>query len=286
MIVFGSANSEDLAWEISKKLKTNLGKVESKRFPDGEIYLRIISDVKGKECAVIKRARTSDDLVELMLLLDALRDNGARLIHTVLPYLPYSRQDKQFKEGEALSAKTILKIIDELSDDIATVNCHFLGSEHEKVYNGVRLRNIDAVPLLVEYFKEKLSRPFVIAPDKGSVAYAKRAAELLNCDFNHLEKKRISGSDVIIKSKELDVTKDDILILDDMISTGGTIVKSAKVIRGWKPLSLNVGCVHGLFLNGIEQFKGVVDRLVCTNTLQTPISKVSVADVILEDLTR
>ncbi|MFH0861336.1 MAG: ribose-phosphate diphosphokinase [Candidatus Altiarchaeota archaeon] len=286
MLVFGSSNSEDLAWEVSKNLNAGLGKLEVQKFPDGELYVRVDSDVKGEELAVIKRTRTSDDLIELILTLDALRDSGARLIHTVLPYMIYSRQDKRFKKGEALSAKTLLKVLDELSDDITTVNCHFLRESDERVYHSVRIRNLDAIPQIVDYFRDKIRRPLVIAPDKGSMPYAQEAAELLDCEFNHLQKKRVSGKEVIIKSKELDVTRNDILILDDMISTGGTIAEAAKVIRGWKPQSINVGCVHGLFLNGIEQFKGTVDRLVCTNTLQTPISKVSVSDIIAGDLKR
>lgn len=284
MIVFGSEETADLAWEVSKQLGAEMGRLEIKRFPDGEFHTHILTDIKGKHCAVVKSLTSSDDIVQLFLLLDALKDNGANLVHTVIPYMAYARQDKQFTEGEALSAKTILKLLDELSDDITVVNCHFLREGGEFVKYGVRIRNLDAMPLLVEHFKSKLDKPLLVAPDKGSLGYAKDAAESMNCDFNHLTKKRISGREVIIKSKELDVKGKDVLILDDMISTGGTIVEVANVIRGWKPGSLNVGCVHGLFVEGLDKFKGVADRFVCTNTLKTPISKVSVAKVITESL--
>lgn len=284
MIVFGASDTTGLAWEVSKQLDCPLGKVESKEFPDGELYLKILSKVEGKSCAIIKSTRTSDDLVYTLLLADALRDNGALSVHAVAPYLMYMRQDKRFTEGEALSAKTILKLLDEVDDDVTTVNCHFLSEGGKKMFEGTWIRNLDAMPLMVDHFKPKLRNPIVIAPDKGSLGYAKKAAQQLDCEFNHLTKKRISGKDVIVKDKKLDVKGMDVLILDDIISTGGTIVEASRVIRGWKPASINVGCVHGLLLNGVEQFQGVVDRLVATNTLASPATKVSVAGLIADDL--
>ncbi len=284
MIVFGATEAGGLGWETAKQMNADVGKIESKKFPDGELYMRVLSDVKGKDCAVIRSIRTSDDLVGLILLLDALRENKAKMIHCVTPYLTYMRQDKMFASGEPISAKTVLRIIDELADDITTVNCHFNNEPGRFAYHNIVLRNIDATPALVDYFKGKVSKPTVIAPDKGSLAYAKRAAEQLDCEFNHLSKKRVSGEKVVIEDKKLDVRGKDVIMLDDIISTGGTIVEAAKVIRDWKPNSINVGCVHGLFLKGIEQFKGVVDRVVSTNTLETPVSKVNVAKLIITDL--
>lgn len=284
MIVFGLEMSAGLTWEVTKTLNAPHGKLNFKCFPDGECYVKVDTRVKGEEVAVIASTRTSDDFMNLFLTLDALREAGATQVHAVTPYLAYMRQDKVFEEGESLSARTILKLLDELADDITTVNCHFADDESACRFHGVHVRNLDATPLLAEYFKGKAGKPFVIAPDAGSLAFAKKAAQNLNCDFNHLHKKRVSGEEVVIKDKALDAEGRDVIILDDIISTGGTIVNACKVIRSWKPASINVGCVHGLFLNGVEQFGDVVDRLVTTNTLETPISKVSVAGLIAADL--
>jgi ribose-phosphate pyrophosphokinase len=284
MIVFGLEKSVGLGWEVSKLLKAEQGKLELKKFPDGEYYVKVNSRVKGREVAVVASTRSSDDLIELFLTLDALRGAGARMVHTVAPYLAYMRQDKVFTEGEALSAKTILRILDELSDDIAVVNAHFLDDEGRNVFHGVTIRNLDATPLLAEYFRDKVRKPFFIAPDAGSLQYAKKAAHHLDCDFNHLQKKRISGEEVIIRDKTIPAAGKDIIMLDDIISTGGTILNACRVIRGWRPASISVGCVHGLFLKGVDAFNEVVDRLVCTNTLETPLSKVSVASLIAKDL--
>ncbi|MBD3388084.1 MAG: ribose-phosphate diphosphokinase [Candidatus Altiarchaeales archaeon] len=286
MLVFGGTRSSGIAWSVAKALKSEVGKSEVKTFPDGEKYVKLLSKAEGRECAVVQSVRSNDDFMELLLMLDALRDMGAVQVHAIMPYMAYMRQDKRFTEGEALSAKTLLKVLDEFADSLTMINCHFLSEGGESFYKHVRFMNLDAVPLLVKYFRSKVKNPIVVAPDKGSMGYAKAAAEILDCDFNHLSKKRISGSEVVIKSKDLDVKGKDVIILDDIISTGGTIVESVKVIRGWKPASINVGCVHGLFLKGIESFTGVVDRLVSTDTLDNPVAKVNVADLIAEDLKR
>ncbi|MFH1403394.1 MAG: ribose-phosphate diphosphokinase [Candidatus Altiarchaeota archaeon] len=286
MIVFSGTKSTALAWEVSKQLKCPAGKTDIRKFPDGEIYVRVETEVAGKECAVIQSTRSSDDFMEIIFLMDALRDAGATQIHLMAPYLGYMRQDKVFKEGEALSAKTILKTLHELADSISTINCHFLNSGGETVFNSVNFMNLDAIPTIVDYMRKDLKNPVVIAPDKGSLTYAKAASEMLGCQFNHLEKTRISGEEVSVEDKKLNVNKKDVLMIDDIISTGGTIIEASKIIRKYRPASINVACVHGLFLSGVKQFQGVVDRIVSTNTIESPISKISVARIIADDLRR
>ncbi|MDD5112017.1 MAG: ribose-phosphate diphosphokinase [Candidatus Altiarchaeota archaeon] len=286
MIVFGGSNSVSLAWDVSKDIGAQLGKSEVKKFPDGEAYLRILSDVRNQDCAVIQSVRTNDHLVELLLFLDALRDQGAREVVAVLPYLAYSRQDKVFASGEALSAKTILKIIEELSSRIVTVNTHFMRGFGEGSFHRVRFTNLDAIPLLTSYLRPRMSHPMVIAPDAGSLGMAKYAAELMGCEFDHIKKKRISGSEVIIETKPLAVKGMDVLILDDIISTGGTIVKVADFVGEWKPKSINVACVHALFTNGLDIFRGKLDRIIATNTVESPISRVNVGPLIARELKR
>ncbi len=286
MFVFGGTNSTGLAWDVSKGIKADNGKTEIKSFPDGEKYVKVLSHVSGSECAVVQSVRSNDDFVELILLLDALRDQGALQVHAIVPYLAYMRQDKIFSDGEAFSAKTILRVLSEVSDSLATINCHFLTDGGEAVFQHVNFMNLDAIPSIVEYMGKKVSNPIFIAPDKGSLGFAKTGAVQLNCEFDHLSKTRMSGSEVEMELKDLDVKGLDVILLDDIISTGGTIIESTKVISHGRPASINVGCVHGLFLSGIESFKGSVNRLIATNTLDNPVSKVSVSDIIAQELLR
>lgn len=284
MIVFGGSNSVGLAWDVSKSTGAELGKSEVRKFPDGELYVKILSDVKHQDCVVIQSARSNDHLIELLLFLDALKDQGAREIIAVMPYMPYSRQDKVFSQGEALSAKTVLKLVDELSSRIITVNTHFMRTSGETLYHKIRFTNLDAIPLLVDYMKVRMKNPVVIAPDTGSLSMAKHASELLGCNFDHIKKKRISGEEVIIESKTLDVKGKDVLILDDIISTGDTIAKVADFAREWKPKSVSVGCIHALFTNGMDVFTGKLDRMISTNTVESPVSKVNVGPLIAREL--
>ena len=284
MIVFSGSSCAGLGRRVAEGMGMRLGEVKTGRFPDEEIYLRLLTPVAGEECVLLQSTLGNDNLVELLLFLDMLRDQGAAKIHAVVPYLGYARQDKTFNSGEALSAKTILKILLSLSDSITTVNCHFLDLEGVFKFHGMEIKNLDAFPLLAKYFKKELREPILIAPDKGSLKYAKNASEIIGCDFDFLQKKRISGEKVEIAVKEIPVKGKDALILDDMISTGGTIIEAAKLLRSQGAASVNVGCVHGVFSQGMEKVASAVDRLVCTDTLERGISKVSVAQLIAKSL--
>jgi ribose-phosphate pyrophosphokinase len=154
----------------------------------------------------------------------------------------------------------------------------------EGVFHRIRFTNLDAIPLLVNYLKVRMREPMVIAPDAGSLGMAKHASEILGCEFDHIKKRRISGEEVVIETKSLNVKGKDVLILDDIISTGDTIVKVASFVGEWKPKSITVGCIHPLFTNGIDIFKGKLDRLVGTNTVESPVSKVNVGPLISRDI--
>ncbi|MBU4202047.1 MAG: ribose-phosphate diphosphokinase [Candidatus Altiarchaeales archaeon] len=284
MLILGCSNSSELAGRISQELGGEVAEVEIKRFPDGEIYVRVVSDVKGKECAVVQSTPDNGSLVELILTLDLLRDLGASRIHAVVPYLGYCRQEKRFQDGEALSAKTVLKIIDSLSDSILTVNCHFLDAGGEFDFNGIKLKNIDAFPEIANYFKGKVESPFLIAPDEGSLELVKNSAGIVGCEFDSLEKERISGEEVKTEAKEMGVEGKDVIILDDAISTGNTIINAAKLVREQGAKSVSAGCVHGIFSNGLEKLKAAADEVVCTDTVQGDASRVSVAKLIAKEL--
>jgi len=284
MIIFSGSSSTKLVSNLLRYTDAEFGRLEVKRFPDNEFYVRIHSSVKGKDCAVIQSIPNHDSLIELLLILDALKDLEAHEIHAVIPYLGYARQDKIFNEGEALSAKTILKLINELCDRITTINCHFLHEDGIFSYHNVTIRNLDAIPILANYFKTILRNPIVIAPDKGALGFAKEASLIMNCNFNNLNKTRVSGETVETRGKNLFVRNKDVLILDDILSTGETLIKAADIIRRQWARSVNVGCIHGVFSKGTDQFKKEFDRLVCTDTIQNEFSVLSVASLIAKEL--
>jgi len=266
---------------------------EFKIFPDGEIYVKIrqedIDYIDNSRCAVVQSMYpgVNDAFVELMLMLDLVSDYCAKSITSVVPYLGYARADKRFCEGEAVSAKTILKMIYKFSDNLITVNCHFFDEGGRFNYSGMDITNLDAFPLVANHFNG-LEKPALIAPDKGSRIYAKAAADVIGCDFGYLNKTRISGKKVVMEKKvypeTLRVEGADVVILDDMISTGGTIIEASNVLRTLGAGTINVGCVHGVFSNGVEIFEGVIDSLVCTDTIERGESAVSVSSLVCDEI--
>lgn len=286
MIVYSGTSTTALGRRVAEGLGAVFADVEARRFPDGETYLRSRSTAEGEDCLVVSSTPGNDDLVELVLLLDLLRDLGASRVDAVVPYIGYSRQDRRFMAGEALSAKTVLKLVSGLSDSVTSVNCHFLDGEGVYEFHGMKVKNLDAFPLLAEYFAGKLEKPVVIAPDRGSLDYARNAAKLMGCEFDFLRKKRLSGDEVVVEVKDLDVGGRDVLILDDMISTGGTVIEAAKVLRDQDAASVNVGCVHGVFSHGMEKVAACVDMLACTDTLERGISEVSVSGLVADAFRR
>jgi len=282
MIVFSGKKSVELAREVASGIGAQVGDIENKRFPDGELYARILSKVENEEAVYIHTTQDSDDLIELFLVLSAFRENKLKKLTCIIPYLIYSRQDEAFLEGEAVSAKTVLKILDPYADEIITINAHFLDEGGKFEFGGVMIRNLDAFPLLAKHF-EHVKDPVVIAPDEGSLYYAKEAANVLNCDSDFLIKKRISGEEVEMQPKTLDIHGKNAIILDDIVSTGGTMIEASKRLKEHGALGVYLGCVHGVFAKGTEMFKEL-EEIVCTNTIKTKTSKVSVAPLIIDYL--
>ncbi|MBN2518433.1 MAG: ribose-phosphate diphosphokinase [Candidatus Altiarchaeota archaeon] len=282
MIVLSSKKSAGIAEEVVKSLKATFGRIDTKTFPDGEVYVRIRDKVEGKDIVYIHTAQNNNDLIELFLALSAFKENKAKRITCVIPYLAYSRQDEAFLDGEAISAQTILRSIASYADEIVTVNAHFLNEAGKFEFGGVTLHNLDAFPLLAKYFKH-VKKPVVLSPDEGSLYYAKEAASVIKCEFDYLVKRRISGEDVEMQPKHLDVHGKDVIILDDIISTGGTIIRASERLKEHGALGVYVGCVHGVFAKGTGMFKEL-NELICTDTIPMKLSMVSVAPLIAEYL--
>jgi len=277
----------DFGFNIKKHLEfeCEIGKTEIKRFPDNEIYVRILSDVENSECAVIKSVQKNEDFMELLLILSALKDNNAKSINLVVPYLMYMRQDKIFKPGEALSARAVLRVLNSFADKISLVNSHISRSYGAFDFHGIKINNIDAFKEIARYYKN-LSNPIVIAPDKGAYDAAKTCALVLGCESDFIPKKRISENNVIMEEKDLHVVGKDVLLVDDIISTGGSIIKAIEIIKKQNPKSINVGCIHGLFVDKekFELIKKISDEVVSTNTFKNIVSRIDVSNTIAKNL--
>ncbi|MBS7650469.1 MAG: ribose-phosphate diphosphokinase [Candidatus Bathyarchaeia archaeon] len=287
MIIYGKG-SEELGIKIAEQLQVKAAGVESKIFPDGESYIRFIENLEDRDLIIIQYCYPQQDkkLMELFFMLDTARDLGARRTVAVIPYLPYARQDKRFRPGEVVSNKSVGKLFEAVGTDIlVTVDVH---SENSLKSFKLQTVNLSAMPLLAEYLKTlKLTKPYVMAPDRGAVTHAQLVSSILNTDYAYFEKHRdrVTG-EVVTDYKDIDIGGRDVIILDDIISTGSTIANVARVMRSKTDRKIVAACTHGLIIGEAEKTireSGVTD-IISTDTVPSKFSKVSVSTIISKAL--
>jgi len=283
-VVIGGPASNGLEDDLAEELKAERVKLEHKLFPDGESYLRYPIDVKDKTVILVQSLYPPQDkhLIELLFASDAAKDLGASKVVAVVPYLAYSRQDKRFREGEPISVKTVLKLMRCSGvDAVVTVDIH---KEASLSHFGREAVNLSAAEELARYFKGSLRDPLVLAPDEGALRRAEAAARVLGCEHDYLEKRRdrVTGG-VKLSPKEVSKVRGrDVLIIDDIISTGGTIALAAKEALRLGASKVVAACTHALLAKGaLERMRGAgVEEVVAANTIPSPVSKVSVAKLL------
>jgi ribose-phosphate pyrophosphokinase len=278
MYILGGTASVIISEELSKILRAPLAKTISKRFPDEEFYFRILDDIKNKAVVIVQTTYPDPNLVELFLIQNAAEEAGAKKITVVIPYFGYARQDTKFQEGEAVSAKALARLISLNADEVITIDPH---KEHILDFFSTKAKSGTAVPEIASYLKEK-NIDMVLAPDKGAKNRAKRAAEIINCDFDYMQKTRIDGSTVEMKPKQLDAKNKTVAIIDDIISTGGTMALAIKELKGQGAKKVFVACTHGLFASdAIKKLSSAgCDEIISTDTIQNEYSTVHTASCI------
>ncbi|HEX3014753.1 MAG TPA: ribose-phosphate diphosphokinase, partial [Methanobacterium sp.] len=242
MIIGGSA-SQKLAAKIAKELECPLIPIETKRFPDGERYIRIKGKVDEEVVVVQSTGYPQDEnLMELFLILKNLKSMGVKKINVIIPYFGYGRQERRFKSGEAVSAVIVANLLEAAgADEIFCINLH---EENIKEFFQIPVHNLSAMKPIADHINKTINNPVIVAPDKGAFGFAKEIAEILGCEYDYLEKTRISPEIVETKPKNLDVNGKEAVIIDDIISTGGTIVNAAKILKEHGATKVVVSCVH------------------------------------------
>jgi ribose-phosphate pyrophosphokinase len=277
-LIIGGSASQKLAAKVAWDLEEKLSPIETRRFPDGERYIRIKSEVP-KEVVVIQSTGYPQDenLMELFLLLKNLKSLGVERTRVVIPYFGYGRQERRFKSGEAVSAVIIAELLEAAgASEIYSVNLH---EKNIKQFFNIPVHEISAMPMIANYIKETIDDPIIIGPDKGALGFAEEVSGILKCECDYLEKTRISPEKVETKLKNLDVAERNVVIIDDIISTGGTIVNASKILRDLGANKVVVGCVHPVLVEDalLKIFAAGVDDVFATDTLKSDVSTISVA---------
>ena len=284
MIIVGGSSSRDLAKELAAILQCTYVQAATTRFPDGECYTRIDHKELDDDVVIVQNTYPDGNMIEMFLLQDAVRRLGAKTITLVIPYFGYARQDRVFKPGEPESARVVAEHLDMVCDRVITVDIH---KEDVLKYFKCPGEDLKAAGAIAEYFMDK-SIDLVLSPDIGAIGRAKFVAEKMGLKSDHLTKVRLSGSEVKISPANMDCAGKNILIVDDMISTGGTIIAAVHALREAGASGVSVACTHGVFVdNAVERLTGSsLDTILCCNTLENELSHISVAPIIADALKR
>lgn len=275
MLFCGQSNPE-LGEEIAKHLGINLGEVQLSHFSNGEIYVRYGESVRGTDAFVVQTISqpVNDNLMELLIMVDALKRASASRISAVVPHYGYARQDKKTAAREPITAKLVADLL-----TVAGVNRVLTMDLHAAQIQGFFDKPVDhltAVPILASYFKDKnFDKLVVVSPDVGRVKVAKKYADRLGAELAILHKIRPAHNVTEVSQIIGDVEGKACLMIDDMVDTGGTLVTGAETLvkRGAKEV---YACATHPILSGpaIERLqKSPIKELVVTNTLPVPIEK-------------
>ena len=275
MRIVGGSASRRLAGALAESLEAPISEVEVARFPDGECYVRIENDLDGQDVVIVQTAWPDPNIVELMLLQDAVREMRASSVTTVVPYFGYARQDKKFKEGEPISARALARAIRSQTDRFLTVDVHAAGVM--SWFDGMPALSVSAHAEIGMFLRER-DIELVLSPDEGRWENAKHVADAVGCEADFLVKERLDGENVMMTPKSLGAGGRRVAIVDDIISTGGTIVKASEQLRKQGAESIIAMCTHGVFAgNAIPKLKTACDEVHSTDTIENPTTSVTVA---------
>jgi ribose-phosphate pyrophosphokinase len=274
-ILFSGSAHPLLAEETAYLLKTTLGKRDIHIFPDHEIFVEILEPVLGKDVFVIQalKGNLNSYLMELFIMLDALKRAGAQMITVVLPYYGYSRQDRLDKPGVSITAKLIADLLTQAgAQRLITMDLH---SEQIEGFFDIPVDHLHSRHLMISHCKKlslDLKNAIVVAPDKGGIKIASAYAQMLDIPLALIDKERIDPFHVEMRLFLGDVAGKTVLLTDDMCATGGTLVHAAQVCMelGAKRVIGIIG--HGLFLeNALEKIMNSrIEFVLVTNSVPIP----------------
>ncbi|MEJ2272075.1 MAG: ribose-phosphate diphosphokinase [Candidatus Bathyarchaeota archaeon] len=293
MIIIPGPASSSLGNKIAEEMDCKTVDVITKSFPDGEYALRFNHDLISKDVVVVQTTGPpqAENVLQLLLMLDAAKDLGAKTVTAVIPYLAFARQDKRFLKFEAVSALTLVKLIESCGvDKLITVNIH---SADILAKSKIPTINLSAITLLAEHLKNKgLNGAFSLSPDKGAVDLAKEADGILGGGYGWLRKERdrFTG-EIQVEEKHLDVKGKDVVVFDDIISTGGTIARAIKMLKNQKARRVFAACTHPLLIGEakVKILQSGAEEIIGTDSLFSSVSTnstISLAPLIAKALKR
>ena len=266
----GNANRA-LAQEIASNLGVELGKATVSRFSDGEVTVELHQNVRARDVFVVQSTctPTNENIMELLIMVDALKRASARRITAVIPYFGYARQDRRPRSTRvAISAKVVANLLETVGvERVLTMDLH---ADQIQGFFDIPVDNIYASPVLLSDLKSKnYTDLIVVSPDVGGVVRARALAKQLGCDLAIIDKRRSAANVSEVMHVIGEIEGRNCVIMDDMIDTAGTLVKAAEVLKERGAKSVYAYCTHAVFSGpAIERIKGsALDEVVICNTI-------------------
>ncbi len=283
VLIGGSANPE-LNRQISEALNIPLCETEVKHFADGEIYVRIMETVRGKDAFIIQPTcgPVNENLMELLITIDALKRASAGRINAIVPYYGYSRQDRKDRARVPITAKLVADLLTEAgADRVVSVDLH---ADQIQGFFDIPMDRLKAMPLIADYILTHdfdMDNLIVVAPDVGSVKRSRELAERIGVPLAIIDKRRPQQNVAEVMSVIGEVNGKDVIMMDDIIDTAGTIVGAAEALKNLGANKIYISCTHPLLSGPARErlMNAPIEKLVVTNTV--PISEEKMFDKVV-----
>lgn len=254
-LLFAMPGNEALADKLARQLAATPGTMETRQFPDCESYIRLVTDPRGKTVVIVCTLERPDNkILPLLFAAATARELGAAKVGLIAPYLAYMRQDRRFKRGEAVTSREFARLLSSAFDWLVTVDPHLHRYGTLAEIYAIPTRVVHAAPRLSDWIGQNIEKPLIIGPDSESEQWVAEVAAHANAPFTVLEKERHGDRDVAIKLKDMTRWSGYTAVLvDDIISSGRTMIEAVRLLRGagfGQPVCV---AVHGIFADGSDQ---------------------------------
>lgn len=281
--IFSLHRNRDLSAQLAAQLNIPEGRLEMRRFPDGESYFRVLDEVHQERLVLLADLHRPDHkTLPALLLAETLRDLGASSVLLVAPYLPYMRQDKRFHPGEGITSRYFARLVSAHFDGLVTVDPHLHRYATLAEIYSIPALALQAAPLIAGWIAANIDKPLLIGPDSESAQWVEAVAEQAGAPCTILKKTRRGDRDVEISAPETEKWRSYTPVLvDDIIASGHTMLETLKLLRGQGlPKAVCIG-VHAVFAGtAAEWLASAAERVITCNTIAHPTNAIDLAPLL------
>ena len=287
-VLFTLPGSENMGASLQQLLQAEAGAAVIRSFPDGETYIKVLSDVYGREAIIVCTLNNPDQkILPLFLLAKTLKEFGATTITLIAAYLAYMRQDKRFSYGECMSADLFAQMLSTFVNQLITLDPHLHQKKSLAELYPIHTASIQVTPLLIRWIKSHIQNPLIVGPDAESEFWVKRIADEIKVPFFLFDKKRKNDDEVMILNEITNNYEEYTpVIVDDIISTGATMKEAVvRLVNSGMKAPVCIG-IHAVFARGAYEklIKAGADKIITCNTIAHATNEISIDGLLAAEI--